>query len=174
MPLIAQSTSRAIEPPTRGALLTSLIAGITGGAALFATVGAITDRAVWGGVTGAVIGALIGWGRCSGLISPGVVWMSCFAAAGAFIGPGCDADALSSAILFGSVGAFIGYMPWSGLIALIGALVTVNIHPTLFLWFIFGACLYFYFYFARNVLWKDTLSADRRSSSQSVIETGGK
>ena len=164
-----------MEPSTRGVLLTSLIAGITGGAALFAIVGAITDRAVWGGVSGSVIGALISWGRCSGLISPGVVWMSCFAAAGAFIGPGCDADALSSAILFGAVGAFVGYMPWSGLIALIGALVTVNIHPTLFLWFIFGACLYFYFYFARNVLWKDTPSADRgRSSSRSVVNNGDK
>jgi hypothetical protein len=143
MPLITQLPALSNLPPTRVALVTSLAAGGIGGAALFATVGTISERTVFGGVSGAAIGAIIGWGCSSGLVSPAVIWLCCFAVAGAFIGRGCDADALSSAILFGAVGAFIGHTRWSGLIAIVGALVAVNIHPSLFFLFIFGAWLYF-------------------------------
>lgn len=142
IPHIVGATGVSRERPKKSARMTCIAAGILAGRTLFAVVGAITERAVWGGMSGAAIGAVVGWGWCSRLISPAIAWICCFAVAGAFIGPGCDADALSSALWFVAIGAFIGYLRWQGLIILVGGLVAVNLGPLVFGLFTVVTCAY--------------------------------
>lgn len=142
IPQFVDATAVSRKRRKKSARMTCIAAGVLAGATLFTIVGAITERAVWGGMSGAVIGALVGWGWCSRLISPAIAWICCFAVAGAFIGPGCDADALSSALWFGAIGAIIGYLRWQGLIILVGGLVAVNLGPLVFGFFTVVTCTY--------------------------------
>lgn len=105
----------------------SLFVGMTVGALLFAAVGMITARAGLGAICGAVVGAVAGLGMHLGIVSSAVVWICCFAVAGAFLGPAVDADSLLSALAFGAVGGWIGYTGLRGALALVGAIVGLNL-----------------------------------------------
>lgn len=136
-------SSASTQRPAKLGYVISVAIGLFGGATLFALAGSITDRAVSGGICGAAIGGFAGWGWRAGLISSAVVWICCFAVAGAFIGPSYDADSLSSALVYGALGAWIGYLRWRGFVALLGALITINIHPALCALFLLFTGLYF-------------------------------
>lgn len=149
MPGFATMPQVSWQPPTRWTDATTLAGGAIVGAALFGVVGSITDRAVGGCICGLALGGFVGWGWRSGLVSPAIVWICCFAAAGAFVGPGCDADALSSALCLGAVGAFIGYLKWRGVALLVGSLIAIHASPALFVGFLFLAGIFFIDYVDR-------------------------
>lgn len=94
---------------------------------LFAILGAITQQPFKGAVAGSAVGAVIGFGFAKGRIGPVIPCMSAFAFVGAFLGPGCDADALSSALSGAAIGALLGATKLRGLLALIGGLIGVNV-----------------------------------------------
>jgi len=75
---------------------------IVGGAAIwglvFAFVGMITERQLAGAACGVVLGAIIGLGYTKRQIGSFVVWATGFALVGMAVGPGCDADPMSSAV----------------------------------------------------------------------------
>lgn len=108
-------------------VIPSLVVGTVAAALLFASIGMITGRADLGAICGAVLGALAGLRMHAGTVSPAVVWICCFAASGAFLGPAVDADSLESALSFGLVGAWIGYTGIRGASALVGAIVGLNL-----------------------------------------------
>lgn len=62
-------------------------------------------RTVLGTIAGAGIGGFLIWGLMNGFIGDMVVWIVGFAIAGALVGPGCDADPVSSAL----AGALFGF-----------------------------------------------------------------
>ena len=104
-------------------LLVSFLATLFGAiiwGGLFAILGAITQQPFKGVVAGSAVGAVIGFGFAKGRIGPVIPCMSAFAFVGAFLGPGVDADALSSALFGAAIGAFLGATKLRGLLALIG------------------------------------------------------
>lgn len=94
----------------------AIVCGAVFWAALFAFVGAMTGHAWSGAACGTVIGAVIGYGFTKHLIGRVVVWVSVCGVLGAVIGPGCDADACSSAIVGAVIGGLLGWFGWLGVL----------------------------------------------------------
>jgi len=114
----------------RPAMWKFALAMICGGviwASSFAAAGAISGRAVTGAIVGASIGPFIGCAYAKKLVGPVVLWVTAFALLGAMVGPGADADACSSAVAGGAIGALLGYTGLRGLFMVIGALLGVNL-----------------------------------------------
>jgi len=86
----------------QAARLPARLSIIVGGAAIwglvFAFVGMITERQMAGAASGVVLGAIIGLGYTKRQIGSFVVWATGFALVGMAVGPGCDADPMSSAV----------------------------------------------------------------------------
>lgn len=84
-------------------------------------------RAIVGGVSGAVLGAIVGCGLLNGFISSFLIWTVGFAMGAAVLGPGCDADPVSSAVWGTMLGAFCGLTKGRGCLIVIGALLGLNL-----------------------------------------------
>ena len=80
--------------------------GFWGG--LFGFLGAMTRQTALGIVSGGVSGFVVGLGLLTRSVGTSVFWLGLFAAPGAVIGPGYDANALTSALLFGAFGLGLG------------------------------------------------------------------
>ena len=97
----------------------AILCGAVLWAALFGFAGAMTQRAWIGAACGAVIGAIIGYGFTKKLIGRVVVWVSVMGLLGAVIGPGCDADACTSAVGGAVIGSLLGWFGWTGVLMLV-------------------------------------------------------
>lgn len=115
---------------------------VIGGAAIFTPLlgylGSTADRAMLGtdamgsrtivGIgAGAIIGAVLGCGLLNGFIGSLVIWIVGFAVFFAMVGPGCDADPVSSALVGAALGLFLGLTKWRGLAILVAMLLAINI-----------------------------------------------
>ena len=115
---------------------------VIGGAAIFAPpfgyLGSTVDRAMLGidllgtrtiiGIgVGAIIGAVLGCGLLNGFIGSLVIWIVGLAVFFAMLGPGCDADPVSSALVGAALGLFLGLTKWRGLAILVAMLLALNI-----------------------------------------------
>ena len=109
-----------------GCVIAALCGAIIWGG-LFAILGSMTQLAIEGALAGSAVGAVIGIGFARCQIGPIIPWMSIFAFLGAIIGPGYDADPLSSGLVAGAAGAFLGATGARGFLALIGGLIGLNV-----------------------------------------------
>ena len=113
MPMTAD---KAVLGPT--ARTFAILCGAVLWAILFGVAGALTQRAWIGAVCGAVIGAIIGYVFAMNVIGRVVVWVSVMGLLGAVVGPGCDADACTSAVGGAVIGSLLGWFGWTGALML--------------------------------------------------------
>ena len=120
-----QSPAKPRKYDPEGQMLATIIGAIIWGA-LFARLGSMSNQLLLGSIGGMIVGAIIGFGFANGLVGPTAPCMSIFAFLGAFLGPACDYESLSSSLVGAGVGAFIGASGFPGILALVGALVGTN------------------------------------------------
>lgn len=96
-------------------------------ALLFGFLGAISHQASLGASIGALVGAFLGCGLLTGVLGSFVVWVVGFCILGAILGPGIDADPVSSALVGAGFGVFFAITKWRGLLVLMGGVLGLNI-----------------------------------------------
>ncbi|MCL4203179.1 MAG: hypothetical protein KJ000_11815 [Pirellulaceae bacterium] len=112
-----------------GAVLLAPPFGYLGSTADRAMLGidAVGSRTIIGTAAGAMIGAVLGCGLLNGFVGSLVLWIVGFAVFFAMVGPGCDADPVSSTLVGAALGLFLGLTKWRGLAILMAMLLAINI-----------------------------------------------